>query len=98
MKPRHAAALAPVRVGIVILSAAIPAGALLLPYFGPINGFRHALRWLVWLPNIPLEILFNRWMTVENKLFWLVVLSAFPVIVWAVAGLLVARRIRSDPT
>ena len=96
MKPRHATALVLVQVGIVILFAAIPVGALLFTYFAPINDFGNALRWLAWLPNMPLGMLFNHWMTdLDENLLWLVVLSAFPVVVWGVAGLLVARRIRT---
>jgi hypothetical protein len=95
MKPRHAAALALVRVGIVISFVAIPVGALFFKFFGPFNEFSNGLIWLAELPNALVEIPFNRWMTVDNKLLWLIVLSAFPIIVWGVAGLFVARRTRT---
>jgi hypothetical protein len=96
VKPRHAAALALVQVGIVILFVGLPVGALLFTCFAPINEFGNALGLLAWLPNMLLYVLFNHWITdVDENLPWLIVVSAFPVVVWGVAGLLLARRIRT---
>jgi hypothetical protein len=53
----------------------------------PINAFSEKILWLAFLPNILLIVLFNRWMNVDNKLFWLVVTEAFPIIAWGALGL-----------
>jgi hypothetical protein len=88
---RQAAALR--RGGIIVLFVAIPISALLFTYILPINEFgAELIRWADF-PNLILVALFDQWMTVESKLFWQVVSSTFPLIVWGVAGLLVAQRI-----
>jgi uncharacterized membrane protein len=93
MKPRHTATLALVRVGIIVALVGVPIGALFFLYFGPIDAQSAALIKLADLPNLLLVALFNHWMNVDNKLFWMIILSAFPVLAWGTVGFLIARRI-----
>ncbi len=83
MKLRHAAALALV---------AVPIGGWLVLYFGPVGPYGAALIRLADLPNLLLDVLFNQWMNADNKLFWAVVLSVFPIIAWGTIGFLIAQR------